>query len=633
MTFSPRRRKEDKYPGRILGFFRRFFIVIGVAATLSFVMLAVTLSRIVNYAPPSLPEKILLTYTFDRDLSEVAGRPSLSQPLLRPAATLHEVTAALRAAAKDDRVQGIVVRIEDVGFSIAQIQELRDAVKAFRKGGKFAQVFSEGYGGFSSGMGDYYLAAGFDTIWMQPVGSVAITGVAFQVPFLKGLLDKTGVAAEFGQRGVYKSAAESLTETGMTGPHREMMTSILNDVGAQIVADIAKDRGMDAAGLKKLVDEAPYGDADSLNLKLIDRLGYYDQMLDEARQKVRSAGRAGQAADKEVEPVDLLGYAFVSETRSLDKGVSGFLSKFFRKDAPPSSLKDKAKLALIFGAGDIVPYSGEKSTFSEGGMAANKIAEAFRAAQKDPDVAAIIFRIDSPGGAPSAAETIRRALLEAKEKGKPVVVSMGTAAASGGYWVAAAADRIVAQPATLTGSIGVFGGKFVLAGLLDKLGVGVETLAFGDNAKMWSPTTGFSERERKKFDEMLGHIYDAFIARVMEGRKMTREKAESVAQGRVFTGRQAKERGLVDALGGLDLAIAEAKKLAGLEGEVPLVRFPPRKSTLELFLSLATEGVGIAPGIDIRHAVMQAFFQEAAVLQEQVLKMPEALLEPRPAAR
>lgn len=591
----PHRRKEDRFPGRVLGFFHRFFFVIGVMASICVVFLFLTLSRMINYTPPSLPDKILLTYTFKSGLAELVSKPSLDQPLLRPAATLHEVVTALDAASKDPRVKGFAAKMEDVNFSIAQVQELRQAVERFRKSGKFALVYSDTFGGLSSGMADYYLASAFGEVWLQPVGMVAVNGVAMEVPFIKGLFDKVGVSAQFGHKGIYKSAPESFTATGMSRDNREMMESLVGDLSAQIVADIAAARGMTPARFKKDVDEAPFGDAEALKRRLVDRIGYYDEMVDAAKARVKGDG-------DEADPVELLGYSFLAETTSLNKGIAGFVSKFMRKEAPPSAHKDKAKIALIFGAGDIVPYGGKThAAFSEGGMSADKIVAAFKSAQKDDDVAAIVFRVDSPGGAPSAAETIRRVILETKKKGKPVVVSMSGYAASGGYWIAAPADRIVAQPGTITGSIGVFGGKFVLEGLWDKLGVNWDGVSRGKSARMWSANRPFSPEEYAKFDAALDGIYDAFLKRVMEGRRMTHDQAEAVAEGRVFTGRQAKENGLVDALGGLDEAVRQAKKLAKLDDkqDVPVVRFPPRKSTLELFISLATEGAFFKPDIQI----------------------------------
>lgn len=591
MSAEMKRRKDDKFAGRIFGVFQRIFFVIGIAATISIGMITFTLLKLAQYQPPAMPGKILLTYTFKPGLTEVEGRPSLSQPLLRPATTLREVIFALENAAKDDRVKGLLVKLQDIDFSVAQVQEIRDAVAAFRKSGKFAWIYSESYGGFSPGMADYYLASSFDQVWLQPVGVVAIHGVAAEVPFVKETLDKLGIEAQFAHKGKYKSAAESLTHTDMSPENREATESLVKDLYAQMTAGISTDRNIPLADLKALIDTAPHDDQAALKAKLVDRLGYYDEALSEARKKA--------GLEKE-ETVELLGYSFISETTDLKRGVTGFISKFMWKEPPAATHKNKSKIALIYGAGEIVPYKKSQGTFGEGGMKAEKIVEAFDDALKDEDVAAVVFRIDSPGGSPSASETIRRAIKTAQAKGKPVIVSMGSYAASGGYWIASGADKIVAQPATITGSIGVFGGKLVIAGLLEKFGVHWAGVSEGQNARMWSANKPFSEAEFARFDAMLGSTYEAFLARVSEGRKMTRDQADVVAQGRVWTGQQAKDRGLVDELGGLRQALTIAKKEAKLENvkDVPVVLFPPRKSTLEAFISLAAEGALFMPTID-----------------------------------
>ena len=661
MTSMPTRRREDKMPGRILTFFYRMFFMIGIAAVISVVFLLVTVSRLTSFTPPELPDNMYLSYTFKSDLAEMVTSPSVLQPLLRPAATLHDVVSALDLAATDKRVKGFTAKIEDVNFSIAQMQELRDAVLRFRKSGKFAYIYSDSIGGFSSGMADYYLASAFDQIWVQPVGVVALGGVAAETPFVKGVLDRVGVSAQFAHRGKYKSAPESLTETGMTPPHREMMQSIVSDLSDQMLDGIADSRGMDRAALAQLADGGLFSDEEALKLKLIDRIGYYDEMLatiggegmaapqnekveEDTANKTAEENNIDEnnAAEKTVvaepvtpkdkpEAIGLLGYSFVNETQSIDRGTSGFLFKLMRKEAPPSAHPDKSKIGLIFASGEIIPFRPRaQAAFGGASMEANKVVEAFADAIADPDVAAIVFRIDTPGGSPSAAESIRRAILKAQEKGKPVVISMSSYAASGGYWLAAPADKIVAQPGTLTGSIGVFGGKFVLAGLWDKIGMNWETVSAGENAGMWSSNRPFTEAELAKFDAMLGHVYDAFIKRVAEGRDMTLAEAEAVAQGRVYTGRQAKEVGLVDALGGLDRAVEVAREVAELPADmdVPLKRFPPRKSTLEMFISLATEGALFKPDIQINAKDIAAALQQSAAANDNVLMMRETAIRP-----
>ena len=612
MSLAPQRRREDRVSRHILNFLRRFFTLVGIAATISLFFMALTVERMLNYEPSALPEKILLTHTFKPGLKETAGRPSLDQPLLRPATTLGEIITAINDAAKDTRVIGFAAKMEDIDFSTAQVQELRGAVEKLRAAGKFAYVFSDSFGGFSSGMGDYYLASSFGQIWLQPVGIVAINGVAAEVPFLKEALDKIGVEAQFGHKGKYKSMPESLMATGMSAPHREMMTALVGDLAAQIQEGIAVGRKLDAAQVKKLVDEAPFTDQAALAAGLVDKIGYYDQMLAAAKEQV---------AGKDTEPVNLLRYGLAGGSGGADKGMASFISRFTRKEPLLHGQGGTKKIALVFGVGNIVPYSrSSKGGFGEGGMAADKITEAFRAVQKDDDVAAVVLRLDSPGGSPTAAETIRRAVTETREKGKPVVVSMGSSAASGGYWIATGADKIIAQPGTLTGSIGVFGGKLVLKKLWEKLGVTWEGIAEGKNARMWSSGKPFSGEEFANFEGVLDNIYEAFLARVMESRKMTHEEANAVAEGRVWTGRQAKEKRLVDELGGLDTAVAAAKTLAGLDPaeDIPVVRFPKQKSTLELFISLAATGALFSPSLDIMEALKIA---ETDYLQMQDIRI------------
>lgn len=639
MTSMPQRRKEDKLPGRIFTFFYRMFFMFGVAAVISMVFLLITLSRLTSFTPPDLPDQMFLTYTFKSDLAEMITRPSVMQPLLRPAATLHDVVSALDLASTDDRVKGFAAKVEDINFSVAQIQELRDAVLRFRAAGKFAYIYSDSIGGFSSGMGDYYLASAFDQVWVQPVGVVSLGGVSSETPFVKEVLTRMGVTAEFAHRGKYKSAPESLTETGMSAPHREMMESIIQDLSNQMVEGIAASRNISPDAMRALADNGPYSEQQALDLKIIDRVGYYDEMIEMIRPPVKDEADVEEKtvskdedkkkeAEARLEGISLLGYSFVNETQSEDRGVSGFIYKLARKESPPTAHAGKTKIALIFGSGEIIPFRPRThAAFDSAAMEADKVVEAFRDAAANPDVAAIVFRIDTPGGAPSAAESIRRAIIRAQGKGKPVIVSMSSYAASGGYWISAPADKIVAQPGTLTGSIGVFGGKFVLAGLWDKLGVRWETVSVGKNAGMWSSNRSFTPEEMQKYDAMLGHIYDAFLLRVMEGRGMTRDEAEAVAQGRVYTGSQAKEAGLVDETGGLDRAVQLAHAAANLpEGQqVPLKRFPPRKSTLEMFISLATEGALLNPSLDVKAEDIVRVLEQSAAANDNVLKMPESI--------
>ncbi len=587
MSYTPARRKEDRFTAKAFSFVQRFFFVIGVAAVISVGLILATFVRAARYVPPGLPDQMVLTYTFRSELAETIDKPSLNQPIFYPQTTFHEIVHALEIAAKDPRVSGFVARIEDPSYSLAQFQEMRDAISHFRAGGKFAWVFAESFGGLGQGMGEYYLASVFDVIWMQPVGSVSVGGISSEVPFLRGLMDKLGVRAEFGHKGRYKAAPETFTRHSMTDEQRANLKSIVGDLYSQMTEGIASTRGMPVEKLKRLVDRSPLSDKAALEEKLVDRLGYSDVMVEEAKKEIGEAG----------EFIDIGRYAFSSRTENLKSGMPGFVQNYFRKKHVSTETKGRPKIALIYGSGTIMSGSGRVEAMNgifagTSVMSARKIQSAFDMALEDEQVAAIVFRIDSPGGAPSASETIRRAVIKAKEKGKPVVVSMGGMAASGGYWVATHADKIVAEPGTLTGSIGVFGGKIVLAGLWDKLGVSWDGVTFGKSAGMWSANRPFTQEEAARFDTVLDDLYKSFRERVAEGRKMTEAQVMAAAEGRVFTGRQAKEQGLVDLLGGLDLAIEEAQKLAAVTPDQnPVVeRFPPQLSPMEMFIKMALYG-------------------------------------------
>ncbi|HYD17880.1 MAG TPA: signal peptide peptidase SppA [Patescibacteria group bacterium] len=623
MANDVQRKKEGGFFRGLLNLFKGFFIMLGFSFFLMLVMVGVVLGRALDEKPGALPSKILLTYTFKSGIGEVVPRPSVTQPFVHASATIRDLTEALEEAAKDDRVKGFVAKIEDVQFSVAQVQELRDAVAHFRNAKKFAYVFGESYGEMASGMSDYYFASGFGQLWLQPVGIVGITGISAQVPFVKGTFDMVGVTAQFGHKGLYKSAPETFTATDMSEPNRMALTALIGDLSRQMVEGIAQARSMTPDQVRQLVDRGPFTDQAALEAKLVDKIGYYDEVLAQARKE------AGLAEDDDT--IDLSDYTPDSKTKA--KGLRGFMDEVKkeveRKEAQDSGkATGKPKIALILGSGEIVSFGGTHAGFgSSGGIEANEVADAFKDAREDKDVAAVVFRIDSPGGSPNAAETIRRAVIETQKAGKPVVVSMGGYAASGGYWVATPADWIVAQPATITGSIGVFGGKFVFADLWSKIGVNWVTVSEGAHAGMWSSNRLFTEEEMARFEATLDSIYESFLQRVMAGRKMTHDQAFAVAEGRAWTGAQAKERGLVDELGGLARAIEVAKVKAKIDPkkDVEVEQFPPEKSTFEMFLEFAGNDTSLRPSISLPE--LRALMEQAA-LQEQAqrVKAPPILI-------
>jgi protease-4 len=466
--------------------------------------------------------------------------------------TLRDFLDTLERAGDDSRVKGLYARIGSDALALATTQEARDAIAAFRAKGKFAVAFAESFGEFGPGTRPYYLATGFDEIWLQPLGSVGLIGLHAEIPFFRGALDRLGVTASFAHREEYKSAMNSFTETAMTGPQREEIEDLLSTTSSQIVRGIAAARGLSEERVGALIDRGPFLAEEAQTAGLVDRIGYRDEAVGRARSHAGTGAKLVSAA------------------------------RYLAGAGRPH--KSGPTVALIYGTG-LITEGGDAAGGLAGSneMSAREISRAFRQAAANKDVRAILFRISSPGGSAVASETIWRSVAQARESGKPVIVSMGDTAASGGYYVAAPADKIVAQPATLTGSIGVLAGKFVLGGLLQKFGVTAEAAQRGANAAMYSQFEDFSPAARRRLDAFLDRIYGGFKDRVASGRHMTAEQVEAVAKGRVWTGEQAKANGLVDALGGYDVALRLAKEAAKIPADKPfkLVVFPRARSTVE----------------------------------------------------
>jgi len=526
-----------------------FFAVIGFVT----VLLVAGGALVVGGLRPSvtpLPGNVFLTADLTRELPEGASEEPLLRLLVGSKPTLRDFLDAIEAAGDDPRVKGLLARVGDDGLGLARTQEVRDAITSFRGKGKFALAFADSFGEFGPGTRPYYLATAFDEIWLQPIGNVGLTGLYAEAPFLRGTLDLLGIAPEFDHREEYKTAMNLLTETKMTPAHREEVEGLLTSLAGQIVRGIAQGRKLSEAEVRALIDRGPLLGGEAVEAKLVDRLGYRDEVLAHART------RAGSGA----EAVRLASYL----------------------DRAGRPHREGSTIALIHGSG-LVVRSGDGASPLAGSnvMAATEATRAFRAAVRDPAVRAIVFRIDSPGGSAVASESIWREVVFARERGKPVIVSMGDVAGSGGYYVAAAADKIVAEPATLTGSIGVLAGKLVVADLLKKVGVSTDSVQIGANAAMFSPTADFSARAHSRLEAFLDDTYRGFKDHVATGRHMTQEEVERVAKGRVWSGEDAKARGLVDELGGYEAALRLAKQAANLPPAAPItLTVFPREETL-----------------------------------------------------
>ncbi len=459
--------------------------------------------------------------------------------------SIMDVVLGLEAAERDTRVAGVFLRVGAGTLSIPKAEELRDALKHFRASGKFVIAHSQS---FDSGeLGDYVLAAAADEIWMQPASSFFPAGTAGGTVFLKGFFDKIDAVPQFAKRYEYKNAADVFTEKDYTAAHREATTRVLQSWYDTATADMAADRKMDRSALTAFLDNSPTVVSEVQAKGLINTIGYDD----DARQ--HALDRAGEGA----------------------KIVS--FAKFAKVKRQLQAIMGGPKIALIHAAGDIVEGRTEGSPFgSEVIIASDDFAKSIRDAAKDNSIRAILLRVDLPGGSAIAADQILDALKKAHAAGKPVVVSMGSVAASGGYYISLAADRIVAEPSTLTGSIGVFAGKLAIGKSLELLGLEAKEIGIGKNALFGSGIEPWNQEQLAKLDKQVDMIYNDFTNKVAVGRKLPLATVQQVARGRVWTGADAKERGLVDELGGFWTAVSAAKKLAGIaeDTNVAFVMYP-----------------------------------------------------------
>ncbi|MFG1974604.1 signal peptide peptidase SppA [Nonomuraea fuscirosea] len=464
---------------------------------------------------------------------------------------LADVLSGLRRARQDPRVKALVVKIGGNPMGLAMVQELRQAVIHFRASGKLTVAFGETFGEFGGGTVPYYLASAFERLYLQPSGDVGLTGVAVEQRFVKGALGKLGIGYEVGQRHEYKTAANTFTQDRMTEPHRESMGRIVESITESLVAGIADSRRLDPGKVRELIDRGPFTATEAHEAGLVDGLAYRDEVYDEVKR----------AAGEEAHLLYVSRYARGAAVRKL-----------------PNPTADG--VALVHATGMIRTGRSGRSPLGGGGaIGSDTISAALRAARRDEHVKAVVFRVDSPGGSYVASDTVWREVTLLREV-KPVIVSMGDLAASGGYFISMAADVIIAQPGTLTGSIGVYGGKPVLSDLLEKLGVTSELVAEGANAGMFSTTRGFSTEQWERINAWLDRIYDDFTGKVATSRNLSRERTHELARGRVWTGADARANGLVDELGGLEDALVLARKRAGLADDAP-VRSYPRLNVVE----------------------------------------------------
>ncbi|HEX9039676.1 MAG TPA: signal peptide peptidase SppA [Trebonia sp.] len=502
---------------------------------------------------------LILELDLTEGIAEGPPADPLSALLTMRRTRLQDLLDGLRRAAEDDRVRVLVVKVGGSRIGLAKIQELRAAIGDFRQSGKLAVAWAESFGDFVRGNLPYYLATGFDRIYLQPSGTLGLTGVAVEQVFLHDALEKLGIGFETGKRHEYKSAPEQLTESGFTAPAREAAARLAESVTEQLAGVVAAGRGLSVEHATALLARGPFLAQQALDAGLVDGLLYRDEVYDAVR---REAGPDAtllylQRYQRQRSLSDL--------PRRIGSGVRGITPG-----------QHERFVATIYAHGAI-RHGRSGRGGPGGGMGSDTVAAALRAAAADEGARAVVLRVNSPGGSVTASDVIWREVVKLRASGKPVIVSMGDVAASGGYFISVPADVIVTQPGTITGSIGVFMGKPVLRELFGRAGVATDTVADGAGAEMatmFSSSRPFSEAEWARINEWLDAVYADFTQKVAEGRRLSVERVHELARGRVWTGADAIANGLADEAGGLREAIAIARKRAGLPADAPVRSYP-----------------------------------------------------------
>ncbi len=528
---------------KIKGFAKVLCMVVGAVTLISLIGL-ITFGMMNRYPKP-IEKNTYLTIDFNKPFSESDNSGIWTEFTDDAPLPFLKMLEAVEYAAADDNVSGLVAKINKTNLEPAQLQDIARAILRFEYSGKKTVVFSQGFGSLGQGSGDYYLASFFKQIYMQPHTYIGLTGISIEIPFLKNLLDKLGVTAEFYSRYEYKNAMASLTDTKISKAYAEEMTVLAQGLMSELELDIKGNRKLQDS-FENIVNKAPLTAEEGQKLGLIDGIMYMSQLEDKLK------------ADGAEHFVNIKDYA------------AGL--------APNSG--NLPTVALLNLSGEIIDGKSKDSLRQDDIIGSESVVADIESIKKLPNLKAVVVRINSPGGSYNAADEIYFALKQLKEKTKvPVIVSQSAYAASGGYFISLAGDYIFAEPMTITGSIGVLGGKAVFGKLWKKLGVSWSRLNFGKNAGILSSIQPFSESEKKIFNKSLDDVYSDFTAKVAENRKLT-QPMDKIARGRVWLGRQALDLGLIDELGSTSEAIARAMDLGkiGKNQTFKIVSYPKAKS-------------------------------------------------------
>jgi protease-4 len=555
-----------------------FLWVAGLLVALALVVVVSAALLLVVFADdePDIRDNSVLVLKVEGALPDyVPEDPFASRFLGRDDRSLTRLLSNIKKAKADKRIGAILLELDMTMMGWGKADEIRDTIADFRSSGKPVYAYME-YGTNK----EYYLATACDRIYVAPIGDLFIVGLAADVMSLGGSLDKLGVKPDFYQIGKYKTAPEQYTRKEMSEASREVINSLLDEFFARYVSTIAATRKKSEADVRALIDNAPLGAWEAKAAGLIDDAKYRDEMEEELKRR--------------------LGYKDSDKLRKVRESDYGGVS-------PESvGLGKGERIALIFASGPIGGgQSDDGSAFSSQSTGSDTVVKALNDARDDKTIKAIVLRVDSPGGTSYASDVIWHAVEKAKAQ-KPVVVSMSDVAASGGYYISATASKIIAQPSTITGSIGVYAGKPVIKGFYDWLGINNEYVLRGKQAGMFRETEPFNAEERAKFETMLkSFYYEDFLPKVAKGRGKEVAYIDSIAQGRVWTGTQAKERGLVDEFGGMDKAVEVAKGLANIPADqgVRRVVFPAPRPFLQQWLGGSRDDSASAKAREQRAAI------------------------------
>jgi protease IV len=530
---------------------RRFFR--WIVRTVLVVVVLVAIVAISDYISHRVQPNSVLSVELDGDVVE-RGTGSVLGLLSKNETALNTLRNAIDQAAKDPKIVGMEIKVINPEMELAQAQEIVALIKSFKSHGKWTAAYLETAGESGLGNTPYIVACAADEVSLMPQGDLNLMGVQLRELFMRGTLDWIGITPNFASAGQYKSAANMFTNKDFSPAQKEEDEGLAGSLFDQIVATMGDERKLSPDTIKGLIDQAPINADDGLKAKLVDRLEYEDQFSERVKNH-------GGSVHKVVEYTD---YARASLFSSLGGGD---------------------QIAVIYGNGEIQrgdegfdPFSGPDTT----AMTSDDMTDAFKSAREDDDVRAVILRVDSPGGSMLASELIDRE-VELTAKKKPVVVSMSGYAASGGYLISIPAAKIIAEPGTITGSIGVLGGKFNITPATQKIYANTDAVSRGANVGMFDMWADFTPAQSKQFQDDIQRNYQYFLKLVAAGRHITVEQADAVAQGRVWTGEQAVKLKLVDSLGGLDEAMAAAKGLARLAPDQPvgIVELPAQPGLLE----------------------------------------------------